>query len=467
MMDITATYTDLYELTMAQVYHRYGLSEKKAVFDLFFRRSPFNGGYAVFAGLSTILDILHDLRFDPYDLEYLSGLGFDDDLLDRLEKFRFKGDVRSVREGEIVFPTEVILQVEADMISAQIVETVVLNILNFQTLIATKASRIRSVAPERVLIDFGLRRAQGVGGYHASRAAYIGGFDSTSNVRAGRDFGIPVSGTMAHSFVQSRPDELTAFREYASTRPNDCVLLVDTYNTLRSGIPNAITVAREMEGSGRRLKGIRLDSGDLAYLSKEARRMLDDNGLGYVRIAASNQLDEYVIRSLKEQEAPIDVYGVGTNLVVGHPDGALDGVYKLSMFDGVPCMKLSENVKKVTLPFKKQIFRYRNVGWIGADAIVSEDESKIDVMYDPFDPYRSLDLSSYEYDPLLKKVMEGGDIIEPSIDLEQIREYASSRLARLPSEYKRFENPHIYKVGISPRIRSERDRFIKALRMVR
>ncbi|MDG6224030.1 MAG: nicotinate phosphoribosyltransferase [Candidatus Thermoplasmatota archaeon] len=467
MMDITATYTDLYELTMAQVYHRNGLSDKKAVFDVFFRRSPFNGGYAVFAGLSTLLDILHDLRFDPSDLEYLLGLGFEDDFLDHLKKFRFKGDVRSVREGEIVFPTEVILQVEADMLEAQIVETLVLNILNFQTLIATKASRIRSVAPDKVLIDFGLRRAQGMGGYHASRAAYIGGFDSTSNVRAGRDFGMPVSGTMAHSFVQSRPDELTAFREYSSARPDDCVLLVDTYNTLRSGIPNAITVAKEMEGQGRRLKGIRLDSGDLAYLSREARRMLDDNGLGYVRIAASNQLDEYVIRSLKEQEAPIDVYGVGTNLVVGYPDGALDGVYKLSMFNDVPCMKLSENVKKVTLPFKKQIFRYSNDGWTGADAIVTDDESKIDVMYDPFDPYRSLDLSSYEYEPLMNKVLEGGEIIQTSGDLERIREYASSRLAQLPPEYKRFENPHIYKVGISPRIRSERDRFIKELRMVK
>ena len=243
--------------------------------------------------------------------------------------------------------------------------------MNFQTLIATKASRMRQAAEGRKLIDFGLRRSQGPGGYYASRAAFIGGFDATSNVIAGRDYGIPVSGTMAHSFIESYDDELTAFSHFAEDQPDNCILLVDTYDTLNIGLPNAITVAKKMEENGYRLTGIRLDSGDLAYLSKMCRKLLDDAGLNYVKIAVSNQLDEHIIKSLLEQQAPIDIFGVGTSLVTGYPDAALDGVYKLSFANDKPRIKLSENMSKITLPHRKQVFRILdNEGkFIGADAV--------------------------------------------------------------------------------------------------
>src|SRR5690606_21281295 len=296
----------------------------------------------VFAGLEYLLDILGDLRFSKNDLEFMKRQNFDGDFIDFLEGFRFKGKIRSVREGDIVFPNLPVLQVEANIIEAQLVETILLNFLNFQTLIATKASRINLVSRDRALMDFGLRRAQGPGGYFATRASAIGGFTGTSNVVAGKDFGIPVSGTMAHSFIQSFDDELTAFRHFAKERSQDCVLLVDTYNTLESGVPNAIIVAKEMEKRGDKLSAVRLDSGDLAYLSKKTRAMLDEADLGYVKIAASNQLDEYVIKSILEQEGPIDIFGVGTNLVTANPDAALDGVYKLAWSDGKPRIKISE-----------------------------------------------------------------------------------------------------------------------------
>ena len=290
MINYTATYTDLYQLTMSQVYFMKGHKDTTAVFDYFFRKLPFDAGYAVFAGLDNLLDTLETLRFDNKDLDFLKKQGFHTEFLDYLKKFRFSGNIYALHEGDIVFPIQPVLQVEGNIIEAQIIETLLLNILNFQTLIATKASRMRQAAVKRVLIDFGLRRAQGPGGYYASRAAFIGGFDSTSNVRAGRDFGIPVSGTMAHSFIQCYDDELTAFNHFAEENPDNCVLLVDTYDTLKSGLPNAITVAKTMEEKGHRLGGIRLDSGDLAYLSQRSREMLDNNGLHYVKIAVSNQL---------------------------------------------------------------------------------------------------------------------------------------------------------------------------------
>jgi nicotinate phosphoribosyltransferase len=361
-----------------------------------------------------------------------------------------------------VFPTSPILQVEGNIIETQIVETILLNVLNFQTLIATKASRMRQAAGNRQLIDFGLRRAQGVGGYHASRAAYIGGFNSTSNVRAGRDFGIPISGTMAHSFVQSYDDELTAFRDFAITHPNDSVLLVDTYSTLESGVPNAIRVGKEMEARGHKLKGIRLDSGDLAYLAKKSRKMLDDAGLTDVKIAASNQLDEVIIKSLLHQGAPIDVFGVGTSLVTGQPDAALDGVYKLTSFKGKPRIKISENIGKITLPGKKQVYRFSNSTeqWIGADAIALDDEVDIKMIYHPFNPHKKTAVKDCVKTPLLQKVMEDGKRTAKSLTLGEISLYSSERLKLLPAEYKRFNNPHIYRVGISEEIKKQKDALI-------
>ena len=298
MFNYTATYTDKYQLTMSQVYFLKGQRETRAVFDYFFRKLPFDGGYAIFAGLEDLLNALATLRFDEQDIYFLKEQGYHPDFISYLEKFRFTGNLYSSAEGDLVFPLRPVLQIEANIIEAQIIETLILNMLNFQTLIATKASRMRQAAEKRVLIDFGLRRAQGPGGYSASRASFIGGFDGTSNVLAGRDFGIPISGTMAHSFIESYDDELTAFTHFAEVQPTDCVLVVDTYDTLKSGLPNAISVAKKMEEKGHKLNGIRLDSGDLAYLAKECRKKLDHAGLAYVKIAVSNQLDEYIIKSL-------------------------------------------------------------------------------------------------------------------------------------------------------------------------
>ena len=462
MISYTATYTDKYQLTMSQVYFLKGHEKTRAVFDYFFRKLPFNGGYAIFAGLEDLVSTLEILRFDKHDLIYLKELGYHPDFLRYLEKFRFTGNIHSSQEGDLVFPVRPILQIEANIIEAQIIETLLLNILNFQTLIATKASRMRQAAEGRTLIDFGLRRAQGPGGYCASRAAFIGGFDSTSNVVAGRDFGIPVSGTMAHSFIESYDDELSAFSQFAEVQPNDCVLVVDTYDTLKSGLPNAITVAKKMEAKGQRLNGIRLDSGDLAYLAKESRKRLNSAGLEYVKIAVSNQLDEYIIKSLIEQQAPIDVFGVGTSLVTGHPDAALDGVYKLSMANGKPRIKLSENVSKITLPHLKQVYRIidNDSNFIGADAITLDDEDDVQIMHHPLYPLKSLSLMKYIKEPLLRKVMANGKRVKDSEVLSEISKYRHSRMEKLPEEYKRFDNPHIYKVGISERLRAERDKLI-------
>lgn len=463
MKNFSATYTDQYQLAMAQVYFDKGHEDDKAVFDYFFRDLPFDGGYAVFAGLEELLEIIEDLNFNKEDLEYLKEKGFTEDFLEYLANFKFRGNIYSCLEGDIVFPTRPVLQIESNIIEAQIIETILLNLLNFQTLIATKASRMRLVAGDATLLDFGLRRAQASGGYFATRAAMIGGFDGTSNVVAGRDYNIPVSGTMAHSFVQSYDDELEAFRDFANGRPEKCVLLVDTYNTLKSGVPNAITVAKEMQERGEELFAIRLDSGDLSYFAKESRKMLDEAGFNNVKIAASNQLDEYVIKSLLEQQAPIDIFGVGTNLVTGSPDGALDGVYKLAWAYGKPRIKISESIVKVTLPHKKQVFRIKDkMGkCIGADAVGLASEEKIKEMFHPFEPYKSLDLNDFEQEALLQPVMKEGKTLLKKRTWKEIADYSKKRLFELPIEYKRFNNPHIYKIGISSELREERDKLIR------
>ena len=461
MFQFTATYTDLYQLSMAQVYFNKNQNQQ-AVFDYFFRKLPFNGGYAIFAGLEEIISIIEELRFSERDITYLKEHDFEPEFLAYLKDFRFRGTINAMQEGEIVFPTAPVLQVEANLIEAQIIETILLNTLNFQTLIATKASRIRNVAGDKTLLDFGLRRAQGPGGYYASRAAMVGGFDGSSNVITGRDYGFPISGTMAHAFVQSYDDELTAFRDFAENRPKNCVLLVDTYDTLKSGMPNAITVAKEMEARGQKLLAIRLDSGDLAYLAKRCRIMLDQAGLDYVKIAASNQLDEYVIQSLQNQNAPIDVYGVGTNLVIGKPNGALDGVYKLSFANGKPRIKISESISKVTLPHKKQVYRILtedNV-LIGADAIALSKEAHISVMHHPVEPFKNLNIDDLKQQAMLQPVMQQGKRVYPEKTVQEIAAFSKKQLAALPDEFKRFDNPHIYKVGISDQLKDERDRLI-------
>lgn len=464
MIDYSPTYTDQYQLTMAQVYFHKGMKDETAIFDYFFRKLPFDGGYAVFAGLEDLLQALEDFHFTEEDIQFLKRKNFDEQFIEYLQNFDFSGHIYAAKEGDIVFPNRPVISVEAPLPEAQILETMVLNILNYQSLIATKASRMRLSAGDKKLVDFGLRRAPGLGGYSASRAAAIGGYDATSNVRSGRDYDIPISGTMAHSFIQRYDDELTAFRDFAEVRADDCVLLVDTYDTLGSGVPNAIKVGKEMEERGEKMKGIRLDSGDLAWLAKRSREMLDDAGLDHVKIAASNQLDEHVIKSLLNQGAPIDLFGVGTSLVTGRPDAALDGVYKLSYANGEPRLKLSENVEKINLPGKKQVYRLSRDGeFYGGDvvALADEDKDKIQSMHHPTDPKKSMEIEDFDKEPLLDKVFEDGERVVEQKNLHEIAAYSQQQISKLPDEFKRFENPHIYKIGLSKSLKSKRDQLVE------
>ncbi|MDZ7718855.1 MAG: nicotinate phosphoribosyltransferase [Balneolaceae bacterium] len=464
MIDYTPTYTDQYQLTMAQVYFNKGLRDETAIFDYFFRKLPFDGGYAIFAGLEDLLKALEDFQFTDEDIQFLKRKNFDNKFIEYLQSFEFSGDIYASKEGDLIFPNRPVISVEAPLPEAQILETMVLNILNYQSLIATKASRMRlSAGDDKKLVDFGLRRAPGLGGYSASRAAIIGGYDATSNVRTGRDYDIPIAGTMAHSFIQRYDDELSAFRDFAEVRSDDCVLLVDTYDTLQSGVPNAIKVGKEMEERGEKMKGIRLDSGDLAWLAKRSRKMLDDAGLDYVKIAASNQLDEYVIKSLLDQGAPIDLFGVGTSLVTGRPDAALDGVYKLSYANSKPRLKLSENVEKINLPGKKKVYRLiKNGEFYGGDVVAFADEKKDDIktMHHISDSTKSIRLDQFEKEPLLSKVVKNGDRQTEPKDLNEIAEFSRTQLDKLPYEFKRFENPHIYKIGLSKALKEKRDRLV-------
>jgi nicotinate phosphoribosyltransferase len=458
-------YTDHYELTMAQGYLLNSKKDTSACFDYLFRKNPFGGGYVIFAGLADLLEVLENLRFDDEDCDYLTSIGFATEFVDYLSSFVFRADIYAPEEGEVVFPYEPVVRVEGNIIETQIIETMLLNILNFESLIATKASRIRHAAGNRLVIDFGLRRAQGLGGVLASKAAVIGGVNSTSNVYSAFMFGLVSAGTQAHSWIQSYDDEISAFRDFARAFPKNCIFLVDTYDTLKSGIPNAIAVAGEMEARGEKLFGVRLDSGDLAYLSKSARKMLDDAGLQYVKIVASNQLDEYLIKSLLDQGAPVDAFGVGAKLVTGLDDAALDGVYKLAMSGSRPRLKISENPEKIILPGIKNVFRCMdNNGKFYADCIALADEGDVETMYHPHQPGKSVGVGPFRKEGLLRKVMEKGRIILDRKSPSEIAGYASARMEQLPDEHKRFENPHIYKVGISKRLMDLRSGIIAEIR---
>lgn len=458
-------YTDFYELTMAQGYYLCDKKDEKTVFDYYYRTNPYKGGYLVFAGLQDLLHILKNFRYNEANIAFLRQAGLKDEFLSYLKDFRFNATIYSMKEGEIVFPNEPLIRVEGNIIEAQLIETLLLNYLNFQSLIATKACRIRDVIGNKTFADFGLRRAQGLGGIHASRAAAIGGANSTSNVYSGFNYDIPVSGTQAHAWVQSFSSELEAFRSYAAINPDQTTLLVDTYNTLKSGVPNAIIVAKELEEKGHKMQGIRLDSGDLAYLSKKARKMLNDAGLDYVQIFASNQLNEYVIKSLNEQGAQIDGYGIGTELVTGKDTGALDGVYKLVENNGIPRVKISENIEKITMPGKKKVIRYFDAdGMFFRDGIVLEKEENANKLFHPFHADKNTDVSEMKSEELLQKVMENGEILIKNQTPAQINEYLQKRFAQLPLEHKRFISPHIYKVGISKELMDLRDGMLKEIR---
>ena len=459
-------YTDMYELAMAQAYFKEKRQDVPTYFDYFFRKLPFSGGYVIYCGLGELLPIIETLHFSSREIDWLNKRGFDKDFLSWLEAFRFKGTIRSMQEGEVAFPHEPLLTVHGGLAEVQLIETLLLNYLNFQSLIATKAARIRYAAGDRYLSEFGLRRAQCLGGIAAGRAAIAGGFDSTSNMLAAKKYGINAVGTMAHSFIQSQENELIAFRKFAEAEPGNCTLLVDTYDTLKSGIPNAIIVAKEMQERGQQLNAIRLDSGDLAYLSKKARKQLDDAGFESVQIVVSNQLDEYLIKSLLEQKAPIDSFGVGTSLATGQPDAALDGVYKLSEINGEPKLKLSENIQKVTLPGIKQVYRFTDdSGAFVADAIGLEKDQVPTKMIHPYDVEKSMNLDTKMATPLLNNVMVNGESLLEDDRPEDVAQFVRKRLKQLPEEHKRFNNPHIYKVGISEPLHQLRSDLRKKYKM--
>ena len=456
--------TDLYELTMMNGYLRYGKDKNRACFDLFYRRRGDVTAYAVAAGLEQVIEYVRNLRFTQEDIEYLRSLAiFDDAFLSYLSDFHFTGEILAVPEGTIVFPDEPILRVIAPIMEAQLLETALLNIINHQTLIATKAARVVQSARGDKVLEFGLRRAQGPdAGIYGARASIIGGCQATSNVLTGQLFGVPVGGTHAHSWVMSFEDELTAFRAYADVFPDNCLLLVDTYDTLGSGVPNAITVFKELRARGKEPVGIRLDSGDLAFLSRQARVMLDDAGFPNAKIFASGDLDEEVIWDLKAQGAAIDVWGVGTRMITSMDNPALGGVYKLSAeeVDGkfVPRIKISENPAKITNPGVKQLYRFydRRSGKALADllALDEEDFSSGEPLeiFDPENTWKRMTLCDYRMRQLLVPVFENGELVYDSPALSEIAAYAKQEMETFWDEYKRLNRPHRYKVDLSQKL---------------
>lgn len=460
--------TDLYELTMMQGYFK-NQNHDVVVFDAFYRSNPCGGGYAVCAGLEQLIDYVRRLQFDEDDISYLRSLKiFDEDFLAYLKDFRFSGDIYAIPEGTLIFPREPLVKIVAPIMEAQLMETAILNIINHQCLIATKAARVCYAAKGDGVMEFGLRRAQGPdAGTYGARAAVIGGCKGTSNVLAGQMFDIPVLGTHAHSWIMSFPDEYTAFKAYADLYPGACILLVDTYDTLKSGMPNAIRVFQEMRDAGVPLTyyGIRMDSGDLAYLSKKVRKMLDDAGFPDAVISASNDLDEYLIESLKLQGATITSWGVGTNLITSKDNPAFGGVYKLAAIqadDGsfVPKIKLSENSEKVTNPGNKTIYRiYDNdTGKIRADLICLADEvfdpHEDMLLFDPNEPWKKTRIAgdSYTLRELLVPVFSGGQCVYESPSVMEIREICEKEKDTIWDETKRFVNPAKIYVDLSDRL---------------
>jgi nicotinate phosphoribosyltransferase len=461
--------TDLYELTMMQGYFKHKDRNETVIFDAFYRNNPCGGGYSIAAGLEQLIAYIKELHFSPEDIRYLDSLHlFEKDFLDYLADFHFSGDIYAIPEGTVIFPREPLVKVIAPIMEAQLVETAILNIINHQSLIATKAARVCYAARGDGIMEFGLRRAQGPdAGIYGARAAVIGGCIGTSNVLCGQLFDVPVKGTHAHSWIMSFPDEYTAFKTYADLYPSACILLVDTYDTLKSGVPNAIRVFREMRKAGIPLTfyGIRLDSGDLAYLSKKARAMLDEAGFPDAVISASNDLDEYLIESLKAQGAAITSWGVGTNLITSKDNPAFGGVYKLAAVMGqdgefIPKIKLSENTEKVTNPGNKTIYRVyeKDSGKIKADLIclVGETFNEEDplLLFDPLEPWKKTRLpgGSYTLRELLVPVFQKGKCCYESPKVMAIRDYCQKELSTLWDETKRFVNPHPIYVDLSQKL---------------
>jgi len=464
--------TDFYELTMIQGYFYHNINTE-VVFDLNFRKTPFGSGFIVFAGLQPLIEIILNLKVDKEDIEYLSSLGlFKKEFLDYLKNFKFTGSIYSVEEGEIVFPKEPVLRVHAPIIQAQVLESIILNIINFQSLIATKTARIVECAKGRTVLEFGLRRAQGIdGAISATRAAFIGGATATSNVLAAKIFGIPPRGTMAHSWVMSFDSEYKSFEKFSELYPENTILLIDTYNT-KNGIKNAIKIFKKLKRKGIKNFGVRIDSGDLETLSKFVRKELDSAGFKEAKIVVSNELDEFIIEQLLNRNAPIDIFGVGTKLITGHPDASLGGVYKIvakKVKDKfVPVIKISDTPQKVSLPYIKNILRFFTEERMLFDVILIEEE-KIginDTFFEPDFHYPLISLNRQNFKTvkkklLLKPIVKNGKLVYNFPTIEEIREKTKQNLSLLPAEYKRLINPHIYSVGISKKLKQLKEKLVK------
>jgi nicotinate phosphoribosyltransferase len=469
-----ALHTDKYQINMMYAHWVNGSHKRKAVFEAYFRKLPFGNGFAVFAGLERIAQYISELRFTEEDIRYLSEQeeNYAPAFLEELLQFHFQGSIHSMKEGALVFPDEPLIRVEGTIMEAQLVETAILNFMNYQTLIATKASRIKQVAPDDILLEFGTRRAQEAdAAVWGARAAYIGGFHATSNMLAGKMFGIPTKGTHAHSWVQSFASEQEAFDAYAKVLPDGVTLLVDTFDTLRSGVPHAINTAKKLEAEGKRMNAIRLDSGDLAYLSRQARKMLDEAGLQYVKIVASNDLDENTIMNLKSQGAAIDTWGVGTQLITASDQPSLGGVYKLVEMESpsgemVPTIKISSNPEKVSTPGKKEVFRI--VGTNGkalADYISFPEETAPRSgarlkLFNPLHPYMKKHVDRYEALPMLEPIYVNGFQVYKLPELDEIRRYHQEQLDLFWPEYLRILNPEVYRVNLSEQVWERKQQLI-------
>ncbi|CAM3497169.1 nicotinate phosphoribosyltransferase [Marinicrinis lubricantis] len=463
MERISALHTDKYQINMMFAHWVNGTHEQKAVFEVYFRSLPFGNGYAVFAGLERIIDYISQLHFTDEEIDFLRTQpeNYPESFLQELKKFHFSGSISAVEEGTLVFPSEPLVRVEGTIFETQLIETAILNFINYQTLVATKASRIKQVSPQDTFLEFGSRRAhEEDAALWGTRAAYVAGFDGTSNVLAGMKFGIPVSGTHAHSWVQDHESELEAFERFAKAMPDHVVLLVDTYDTLRSGVPHAIQVGLMMKQQGKQLKGIRLDSGDLAYLSIEARKMLDEAGLTDVKIVASNDLDEATILNLKAQGAKIDTWGVGTKLITAYDQPALGGVYKLVARESngklVPAIKISGNPEKISNPGKKKLYRIfdpkTNKAIADYMTLIDEqdvEESKPIKLYHPTYPFISKGIKRYHAVSLLRDIYRDGKLVYDLPQLDEIRSHHQAQLQMFWPEYTRQLNPEIYKVSLS------------------
>lgn len=466
-----ALHTDLYQINMGYAYFKDGIHERKSYFDVYFRKIPFGGGYAVFAGLAKIIDYVNSFKFTESDIDFLRQLGYEEDYLNYLSDMKFTGNIRSVKEGEIVFGNEPLIRVEAPLIQAQIMETAILNIVNYQILIATKAARIKYLCPDEVCMEFGTRRAHEFdAAIWGTRASIIGGFNATSNVKAAKLFNIPCSGTHAHSFVQAYEDEKTAFKKYAAAH-KDCYFLVDTYDTLRSGIPTAIEVANELKDEINFL-GIRLDSGDIAYLSKEARKMLDAAGYPDAKIVASNDLDEDTITHLKQQGAKIDAWGVGTKLITAYDSPALGAVYKLACLEDdngnmVDRLKVSENPAKLTVPGIKRVYRIinRDTGMAAGDYIALENEdvsAEASIkLFHPTHTYLEKEVKNFETRDLHTDIFINGEQVYDVPTVHESAQYFKENKELMWNEYLRLLNPEFYPVDLSVTCWNNRNAILK------